>query len=271
MPSTALTRNNVRIVGDGPDTLVLAHGFGTDQSAWHHQVPVFAKQYRVVLFDHVGAGSSDPAAYSPRRYGTLQSYASDMLEVFEALKLKDVLYVGHSMSGMIGVLAAIAEPEAFRRLVMIGASPRYLNDEGYTGGFDQPSLDGVYAAMASNYHAWASGFAGMAMGNPERPELSAEFARTLSSLRPDIALSVAKIIFQSDYRESLGKVSTPTLVLQTREDIAVPEFVGTFLASHIPGATLRMIDARGHLPHLSAPEAVNRAVLDYFAAPAARA
>jgi sigma-B regulation protein RsbQ len=182
MSEAALPRNNVRVVGAGKQTIIFAHGFGTDQTAWRHQEAALAKQFRLVLFDHVGAGRADSAAYSPRRYKGLHNYASDLLEIYAALHLTDTVYVGHSMGGMIGLLAGIAQPRLFRKMIFVGASPCYLTEPGYTGGFDQASLDGLYAAMASNYHAWASGFAGLAMGNPERPELSAEFARRR---RPD--------------------------------------------------------------------------------------
>jgi sigma-B regulation protein RsbQ len=260
MSEAALPRNNVRVVGAGKQTIIFAHGFGTDQTAWRHQEAALAKQFRLVLFDHVGAGRADSAAYSPRRYKGLHNYASDLLEIYAALHLTDTVYVGHSMGGMIGLLAGIAQPRLFRKMIFVGASPCYLTEPGYTGGFDQASLDGLYAAMASNYHAWASGFAGLAMGNPERPELSAEFARTIADIRPDIAVAVARIIFQSDYRAELPKLKVPTLIVQSTEDIAVPLEVGQYLAAHIPHATLQVIDARGHLPHLSAPEAVTDAI-----------
>lgn len=201
--STALVRNNVQVIGDHPQTLILAHGFGTDQTAWRHQKDVLAARYRLVLLDHVGAGGADPAAYSPHRYRSLHSYAADLLEVLDELQVKQAVYVGHSMSGMIGLLAALEEPAAFARMVFIGASPRYLNDPKYHGGFDQPSLDALYTAMASNYQAWVSGFAGLAMDNPERRELAAEFARSLSAIRPDIAQTVARVLFQSDHRPEL--------------------------------------------------------------------
>jgi len=264
MVGRSIQRNNARIVGKGSRTVVFAHGFGTDQTAWRHQEAVFVEERRVVLFDHVGAGRSDPAAYSPRRYQSLRSYAADLLELLAELDLAEVDYVGHSMSGMIGLLAALEEPERFRKMVFIGASPRYLNDGGYRGGFEQAEIDALYEAMTGSYHAWASGFAGAAMENPDRPELAQEFAATLCAIRPDIALAVSRLIFQSDHRADLPGLEVPTLIVQTRSDVAVPHEVGEYLARHIPGAELEVIDAHGHLPHMSAPDAVNAALRAYL-------
>jgi sigma-B regulation protein RsbQ len=263
-------RNNVQVLGSGPETLVFAHGFGSEQSVWRHQVAEFQKRYRIILFDHVGCGGSDFNAYSPHRYGGLHSYAEDLLELCEELKLTDCVLVGHSLSGMVGLLAAVMEPRRFRQLVFVKASPRYLNDSdaGYRGGFEQSELDGLYAAMSANYPAWASGFAPLAMGNPERPELGQEFVRTLSAMRPDIALSIARIVFQSDHRMDLSRLKVPTLILQSGEDLAVPDGVGEYMARRIPLAKLCTLEARGHLPHLSAPEAVNRAIGSYLSASA---
>jgi sigma-B regulation protein RsbQ len=262
--SKALIRNNVRVVGGGDTTVVLAHGFGSDQTAWRHQCEVLAPRHRLVLFDHVGAGSTDPAAYSPQRYRSLHSYAADLLEIIAALKLRRAAYIGHSMGAMIGLLAALEEPELFERMVFIGGSPRYLNEPGYRGGFEQADLDAIYAAMASNYQAWVGGFAGPAMGYPERADLAAEFARTLSELRPDIALAMARVIFQSDHRAALPSLRVPTLILQTEQDIAVPVAVGEYMASQLAHARLKVLPARGHLPHLSAPAAVNEALLEFL-------
>jgi len=259
-------RNNVKVFGSGPDTLVFAHGFGSDQSAWKHQVAAFQDRYRIVLFDHVGCGESDFNAYSPRRYDSLRRYAEDLLELCDALRLNDCTLVGHSLSGMVGLLAAVAEPQRFRQLVFVKASPRYLNDAstGYHGGFEQEQIDGLYAAMANDFPAWASGFAPLAMGHPERPELGQEFARTFMAMRPDIALSIARIIFQSDHRADLPRLKVPTLILQSGDDLAVPTQVGHYMAKHIAQATLVPIEARGHLPQLSAPRAVNRAIDAYL-------
>jgi sigma-B regulation protein RsbQ len=267
MITDVLRRNNVRVIGDGPQTMILAHGFGTDQTAWHFQIAAFEARYRMVLFDLVGAGGSEPTAFSPTQYQTLDAYARDLLEICAALDLRDALYVGHSMSGMIGVLAAVAEPHRFARLILIGASPRYLNDEGYHGGFEQTDINQIYAAMDSDYATWASAFAPVVMSNAERPALAIAFANTLQTIDPPTARTVARTIFQSDYRAVLPQVQTRTLIIQPRHDVAVPLAVGEYLAQHMPHATLCVIEAEGHLPHVSAPALVNQAIGDYLAQP----
>ena len=261
---SVFVRNNVNVFGKGSETIILAHGFGTDQTAWRHQLAVLTERYRVVVFDHVGASQASVAAYSPNRYRSLHSYAADLLEVMASLEIERASYVGHSMSAMIGMLAALEAPECFSRMVFISGSPRYLNDDGYNGGFSQEDLDALYAAMSSNYQNWVSGFAGAAMDYPERRELAAEFARSLANIRPDIAVSVARVIFQSDHRAQLGRLKTPTLVIQTQRDIAVPVCVGEYIARQLPRGELALISAYGHLPHISAPDAVNAALLSYL-------
>lgn len=261
-------RNNVNLLGNlsSNQTIIFAHGFGSDQSAWRHQVAAFASDFRIVLFDHVGAGKSDFSAYSPRRYSNLYSYAEDLLDLCAELKLTNSILVGHSVSGMVSLLAALVEPQCFSQLIFVSASPRYLNDVGYFGGFEQSDLDALYAAMSSNYYAWASGFAPIAMGNPDKPELALEFANTLAAIRPDIAQAVARVIFQSDHRQELARLNVPTVILQSSNDIAVPPEVGQYLAEHIPQSKLIQINAKGHLPHLSAPEVVTHAIASCLAA-----
>lgn len=260
MTTSILARNNVKILGNGDRTLVFAHGFGSDQSAWRHQVAAFAPNFRIILFDHVGAGKSDFTAYSPKRYSSLYSYAEDLLDLCAELKLNQCILVGHSVSGMVSLLAALVEPQLFRQLIFVGASPRYLNDRDYIGGFEQADLDALYAAMSSNYYAWASGFASLAMGNPDKPELAQEFAKTLAAIRPDIAQAVAKVIFESDHRPELPRLQVPTLILQPSNDIAVPLEVGRYMADKISQSQLININAQGHLPHLSAPNVVTNAI-----------
>lgn len=264
--TSIMQRNNVHILGDGPETIIFAHGFGSDQSAWQHQVSAFASNYRIVLFDHVGAGKSDFSAYSPRRYSSLYSYAEDLLDLCAELKLTQCILVGHSVSGMVSLLAALVEPQYFRQLIFLGASPRYLNDDGYVGGFEQSDLDALYAAMSSNYHAWVSGFASLAMGNPDQPELATAFANTLAAIRPDIAQAVARVIFQSDHRAELPRLQVPTLILQSNNDIAVPVEVGQYMADKIPNNRLVRLNAKGHLPHISAPDVVTLAITQCLAA-----
>lgn len=255
-----LQRNNVNQLGSGSQTIIFAHGFGSDQTAWRHQVAAFASDFRIVLFDHVGAGKSELSAYSPHRYSSLYSYAEDLLDLCAELKLKKSILVGHSVSGMVSLLAALVEPDCFSQLFFISASPRYLNDQGYYGGFEQSDLDAFYDAMSANYYAWASGFAPIAMATQDKPELAKEFAKTLAAIRPDIAQAVAKVIFQSDHRVELPRLTVPTVILQASDDVAVPLEVGRYMAKKIPSSQLFNINARGHLPHLSAPDVVTSAI-----------
>lgn len=266
MASSIIQRNHVHLLGEGEQTIIFAHGFGSDQTAWRHQVAAFAPNFRIVLFDHVGAGKSDLSAYSPRRYSSLYSYAEDLLDLCAELKLTKTILVGHSVSGMVSLLAALVEPDCFSKLIFLDASPRYLNDQGYYGGFEQSDLDAFYEAMSTNYYAWASGFAPIAMATEDKPELAKEFASTLAAVRPDIAQAVAKVIFQSDHRDELPRLSVPTVILQANDDIAVPPNVGKFMADKIPQSQLLPIAARGHLPHISAPDVVTKAIAQCLAA-----
>jgi len=237
-------------------TIIFANGFGTDQSAWDRVAPAFESDYRIIKFDNVGAGKSDPELYSPNKYDNLFSYADDLIDLCKEAEVHDAVMVGHSVSGMIGTLAAIRQPELFSKLVLVGASPRYLNDDDYVGGFDQEALNSLYQAMATNYFAWVSGFATVVMANTDRPYLAESFARTLSTIRPDIAQSVAKVIFQSDHRSDIGKLGRPMLLLQTKHDVAVPIEVAQFLNENIKNSVLHIVDAEGHFPHISAAENV---------------
>src|SRR4028118_1765930 len=266
MGSSILQRNNVNVLGNGSETIIFAHGFGSDQTAWRHQVEAFKSDYRIVLFDHVGAGKSDFSAYSPRRYSSLYSYAEDLLDLCAELKLTKSILVGHSVSGMISLLAALVEPECFSQLIFVDASPRYLNDVGYVGGFEQSELDALFESMSTNYYAWASGLAPLVMGNPDKPELAQEFANALIAIRPDIAQAVARVIFQSDHRAELPRLTLPTTILQASDDIAVPLEVGQYMANQIADSQLIPIEARGHLPHLSAPDVVTNAIAQCLAA-----
>ncbi len=264
MATSILTRNNVNVLGKGEQTLIFAHGFGSQQTAWRHQIEAFASNYRIVLFDHVGAGKSDFNAYSPHRYSSLYSYAEDLLDLCAELKLTKCTLVGHSVSGMISLLAALVEPDRFDKLIFLGASPRYLNDRGYIGGFERSDLDALYAAMSANYYTWVSGFAPLIMGNPDRPELAEEFARTLVAIRPDIAQAVARVIFESDHRQELPRLQVPTLILQPSNDPAVPEEVGQYMADKIKHNQFMFIESEGHLPHMSAPDLVTKAIASWI-------
>lgn len=261
-------KHNINVEGNlnADKTILFANGFGTDQTAWDAVKPAFTSDYRLVLFDNVGGGQADEAAYSPIKYNSLNTYAEDLLAIAKDLNLKNTIVVAHSVSSMITLLASLKAPEYFTKLVFIGASPRYLNDEaaGYTGGFIQPVLDEMYVTMTTNYYAWVSGFSAAAMGNPDHPELGARFAQTLSAIRPDIALAVSKVIFESDVRKELNKLAKDTLIIQSHNDIAVPEFVAEYLSEHIAGSELVYVDAEGHFPHISAPAEIIKSVQSFI-------
>lgn len=246
---------NLRIQGNpfSSKTIVFAHGFGSDQTAWRFVTEGFKDDYKIILYDNIGGGQSDPDAYSPLKYHSLEIYAADLLEIAETLELKDAILVAHSVSSMIGLFACLKNPDLFSKIVFVGASPRYLNDEGYEGGFGETDLEVLFQSMKSNYYAWASGFSAVVMRNTEKPELGNEFAGTLSRLQPDIALSVAKVIFNSDCRAELSKLKTEVLIVQSKDDAAVPDSVADFLHNELPNSRLVRINAEGHFAHLSAP------------------
>jgi sigma-B regulation protein RsbQ len=264
MSANIIQKYNVNVLGSGSTTLVFAHGFGSEQEAWRHQIAAFQNQYRIVLFDYLGCGKSDISNYNPLYYNSLARYAEDVLAIYEALDLKDTIYVGHSVSGMIGMLASKKAPARFRDLIFVSSSPRYLNDGDYVGGFEQSDLESLYAAMAANYLNWASGLAPIAVANAEHPELGREFARTLGAMRPDIAQSTARVIFETDMRSQLPSVQHPALFLQSTNDAVVPPSVGDYLMEHCPDSRLVMLNAEGHLPHFSSPDEVTRAIWDFL-------
>ncbi|MDT0167264.1 alpha/beta hydrolase [Actinotalea sp. AC32] len=254
-------RNDVRVSGvpDG-QPMVFAHGFGCDQNMWRYVAPHFEDAFRVVTFDHVGSGGSDLSAYDPVRHGSLHGYAEDVLEILRELDLRDVVLVGHSVSAMIAVLAAVAEPERFALLVLVGPSPRYLDDDGYTGGFSEADIAELLESLDSNYLGWSSAIAPVIMGNPGRPELGAELTASFCRTDPDIARRFAHVTFTSDNRADLPLVTVPTLVLQCTDDVIAPVVVGEYVRDAIPGAELVLLDATGHCPNLSAPEATTAAI-----------
>ncbi len=260
-----LARNSVTVTGraDGP-TLVFAHGFGCDQQMWRLVAPSFEATCRVVLFDHVGAGGADPAAYDPVRHARLEGYAADVVEVVEAVvgtgAVPPVVFVGHSVSAMVGVLAAAQRPELFDRLVLVGPSPRYVDDEGYRGGFSQEEIDELLDTMDGNYLGWSQHIAPVIMGVPDRPELGQELTSSFCRSDPTIARRFARTTFLSDNRADLPRVTAPTLVLQSREDVIAPPEVGRYVADALPRGELVVLDSTGHCPNLSAPDQVVAAV-----------
>lgn len=262
------TRNNVVETGreDGP-VLLLAHGFGCDQNLWRLVVPALAQRYRVVLFDHTGAGRSDLSVWTPERYGTLDSYADDILALCHELDLTDVVLVGHSVSAMIAVLAANREPDRFAKLVLLTPSPCYIDDEDYRGGFSREDIDELLEALESNYLGWSATMAPVIMGNPDRPELGEELTNSFCRTDPAIARVFARATFLSDNRADLAKVSVPTLILQCSSDAIAPPEVGQFTHEQITGSQLVTLDATGHCPQLSAPEATTAAITAFVDRP----
>jgi sigma-B regulation protein RsbQ len=234
--------------------MLFAHGFGCDQNMWRYVAPAFADTHRIVLFDHVGAGGSDLRAYDGDRYSRLDGYAADVLEICRALGLQHVIFVGHSVSAVIGILAAIQEPDLFDKLILIGPSPRYIDDGDYVGGFDRNDIDELLESMDSNYLGWSSVMAPAIMGNPDRPELGAELANSFCRTDPQIAKQFARVTFLSDNRADLARVSTPSLILQCSADVIAPVPVGQYVHHQIPRSTLVHMRATGHCPNLSAPQ-----------------
>jgi sigma-B regulation protein RsbQ len=262
----AIARNNVTVSGR-PDgrPLVFAHGFGCDQGMWRHVAPAFADEHPVVLFDHVGAGGSDLSAWDPGRYRRLDGYAGDVIEIIEAVELPPVVFVGHSVSGMIGVLAAARRPDLFDRLVLVGPSPRYIDDGDYRGGFSAAEIDELLETMDGNYLGWSRHIAPVIMGVPQQPELGEELTASFCRADPAMARHFARTTFLSDNREDLGRVRTPALVVQCRQDVIAPVEVGRYVHEHLRGSEFVLLDATGHCPNLSAPRELVEAMRGYLA------
>ncbi|KAI7728318.1 hypothetical protein M8C21_021244 [Ambrosia artemisiifolia] len=257
--------HNVKIVGSGDKTIILAHGFGTDQSVWKHLVPHLLEDYKVVLFDKMGAGTTNPEYFDFDRYATLEGFAYDVISILEELRVCSCIYVGHSVSTMIGVLASILRPDLFSKLVLIAGSPRYLNDADYFGGFEQEDLDQLFEAMQSNYKAWCSGFAPLAIGGDMESVAVQEFSRTLFNMRPDIAYSVLQTIFKIDMRNLLRHVTIPCHIIQSMKDLAVPVVVAEYLHQNLGGKSIvEVMSTDGHLPQLSSPDVVVPVILRHI-------
>lgn len=263
---TAAARLNVTVSGvpDG-QPMMFAHGFGCDQHMWRHVAPAFADTFRIVLFDYPGCGRSAPSAWDPDRHSTLEGYAAEVTAVVRELDLRDVVFVGHSVSAMIGALAVIEDPERFDRLVMVGPSPRYVDDPdtGYVGGFAADDIEELLDSLASNYLGWSAAMAPAIVGNPDRPELGEELAESFCRMDPKIAKQWAEVTFLSDSRVDLPRVPVPTLVLQCREDVIAPVAVGEYVQRALPSSELVLLEATGHCPNLSAPAETVRAIHDF--------
>jgi sigma-B regulation protein RsbQ len=260
-----LARNHVTL-GGRPDgqPMLFAHGYGCDQNMWRFVAPAFEDRYRTVLFDFVGAGGSDLSAYDPQRYASLNGYAGDVLDVVRALGLRDVIFIGHSVSAMIGMLAAASEPERFAALVLVAPSPRYIDDEGYTGGFSEADIEDLLTSLDHNYLGWSSTMAPVIMGNPGQPELGAELTASFCRTDPEIAKRFARATFLSDNRADLARVALPTQVLQCSDDPIAPDSVGAYVHAQIAGSTLVKLKATGHCPNLSAPAETVAAIAGFL-------
>ena len=246
-------RNNVHSSGEGSPPIVFAHGFGCDQTMWRYLHPDFAGRHKIVLFDLVGSGQSDLAAYDYAKYESLHGYAADLLEIMDEFASGPIIYVGHSVSAMIGMLAAIEAPERFVANVMVGPSPSFINDGEYVGGFTRSDIDGLLETLESNYLGWSSTMAPVIMGSPDQPELGVELTNSFCRTDPEIAKHFARVTFLADHRADLKRVTTPTLILQSSDDLLAPLGVGEYMLAQIPGSTLSVVDNVGHCPHLSAP------------------
>jgi sigma-B regulation protein RsbQ len=253
-------RNNVQIRGSGSKPMVFAHGFGCDQNMWRFVAPAFEHDFKTVLYDHVGAGRSDLNAYNSAKYSTLHGYADDLLEICHELRLENVVFVGHSVSAMIGALASLKDPAIFASLVMVGPSPRYINDDGYIGGFTAQQIEELLSFLEENHMGWSTQMAPVIMGNPDRPELGQELTNSFCRTDPEIAKAFARVTFMSDNRADLPRISARTLVLQCSEDIIAGQRVGEYVQKQIPRSQLVILKATGHCPNLSAPDEVIAAI-----------
>lgn len=263
--SNIAIRNNIKVIGEGERTLLLAHGFGCDQSMWQYITPSFADKFRVVLFDYVGSGHSDISAYNKNKYSTLHGYVQDVLDIIEFLELQEVIFIGHSVSSMIGMLASIERPEYFNKLVMIGPSPRYLNEgDVYLGGFDKSDVIELLDMMEMNFVGWASFMAPLAINDPVQTKLTQELEQSFNSIDPVIAREFAQATFLSDHRYDVSKSMIPTLIIQCSDDSIVPIAVGEYLHRNLHNSTFRLMQARGHYPHISHPKETVMLINEYL-------
>ena len=259
-----IRRFNITIAGNGTQPMLFGNGFGCDQNMWRYVAPVFAERYKVITFDYIGSGGSLMREYDPERYGDLDGYVDDVLEICDVLGLEDVVFVGHSVSTMVGVVAAKREPERFSRLILIGPSPRYINDVDYTGGFERADLEALLDLMDKNYIGWAKFLAPVVMKNPDRPGLTLELEESFCSTDPRVARKFAEVTFFSDNRADLPDVTVPALVMQCSEDAIAPDVVGEYVHRHLPASTFRKLDATGHCPQLSHPAETVAVMKEYL-------
>ena len=260
-----LRRNNVTVSGNPAGRpIVFVHGFGCSQEMWHAVTPHFEADHRMVLLDLVGAGGSDLAAYDPVKYDSLHGYADDVLEILAALDLRDAVYVGHSVAATIGVLAETTDASRFGALVLVGPSPRYIDDEDYRGGFERADIEGLLDALDANYFGWSQTMAPLIMGNAERPDLGRQLTDSFCTVDPEIARHFARVTFLSDNRRDLSAVRTPTLVLQCSDDVIAPASVGRYVHEQISTSRLVQLAATGHCPNLSAPDELAQVITEFI-------
>lgn len=249
-----LKRNNVVIKGKGSQVMMFAHGFGCDQNMWRLVVPAFEENYKIVLFDHVGAGGSDLSAFVPLKYEKLEGYAEDIIEIISALHLSEIIFVGHSVSALMGIIASQKAPDLFKSLILVGPSPSYINDGDYVGGFSKAEIEELLESLDQNHLGWSMAMAPVIMGNPDREELVEELANSFCRTDPNIAKHFARTTFLTDKRDIISNVKTPSLILQCSDDVIAPKVVGEYMHQKIPGSKLVILKATGHCPQLSAPE-----------------
>lgn len=264
MEMSVISRNNIKIFGSGTKTILFGHGFGCDQNMWRLIVPAFIEDYKVILFDYVGCGKSDLSSYNQERYASLNGYAQDLVDICAELNLADIIFIGHSVSAMIGVLANIQKPGIFSSMLFIGPSPCYINDTGYTGGFEKSDLHDLFDVMDNNYIGWASFLAPVVMKNEDRPELTQELEESFCSTDPVITRCFAEATFFSDNRNDLSKIHIPVLIMQCSDDAIAPDAVGNYLSEHIAGSKLVKLKATGHCPHMSHPQETIAAIQDFL-------
>jgi sigma-B regulation protein RsbQ len=259
---SVVLRNNVKTFGSGTIPIVFAHGYGCDQNMWRFVTPAFQDKYKIVLYDHVGFGKSDLTAFQPTKYSALNGYAQDLIEICNELRMRRIIFVGHSVGAMIGVLAAIREPDLFRKLVLIGPSPCYINDGDYVGGFARQDIDGLLEFLDSNHLGWSNTMAPVIMGNPDRPELAEELANSFCRTDPEIAKHFARLTFLSDNRADLSRLTVPCVILQCSQDAIAPSSVGDYVQRHLAHSSLIQLRATGHCPQLSAPQETTEAMME---------
>jgi sigma-B regulation protein RsbQ len=264
MTHPLVQRNNIKVIGEGQQIILFVHGYGCSQKMWSLITPAFEKNYRVILIDLVGSGDSDLNAYDPKKYSSLKGYASDILEICEEFSYRDIIFVGHSVSSMVGMHAAIAKPSLFKNLIMIGPSPSYINDGDYLGGFEKEDILELIDTLNSNYLGWSSAITPVIMGPENPPELSEELNNSFCQTDPDIAKHFAKVTFMSDDRSYIEKISTDTLIIQCSSDLIAPEAVGEYLHSKISSSSLKKLKATGHCPHMSAPHETTDVILNFL-------